>query len=233
VGEGLVTGALGAVLGWFAGAWIHPFAGAVMALVGGVNGLVSGWRRIYPWRRLDGALAFVADSTWAAFPVMVGLVAHVVALARKAEYLAVFSERQGQHVYRGGMVLKTGYAFTVGNVISGAGAVEQESRARLVDDHESVHVWQARLFGPFYLPLYVLWAACAALVGLVLWVRRGRKERVGAVVQSCAYYMNPFEWWAYSRQAYWPPSGLVQGIGWKKPAVKSYAELRGERPDRR
>jgi hypothetical protein len=121
----------------------------------------------------------------------------------------------------------------VGNVISGAGPVENPLRARLVHDHESVHVWQARLFGPLYLPLYGLWAGLAALAGIVVWVRRGRTEPMGKVVESCAYYMNPFEWWAYSRQAFWPPSGLAEGMGWKQPAVRSFAERRATDPTHR
>ena len=233
MGEATVVGVMGAGLGWLAGAWIHPLLGIVLAVVAGLNGLVSGWRRIYPWRRAAGVVAFVVDSTWATLSVFVGLLAHAVAMVRRAEFLCEFSERHGHHVYRGGMVLKPGYALTVGNVISGAGPVENASRARLVHDHESVHVWQARLFGPLYLPLYGLWAGLAALVGIGVWVRRGRKEPMGKVVESCAYYMNPFEWWAYSRQQFWPPSGLAQGIGWKQPAVRSFAERRNADPLRR
>jgi len=40
------------------------------------------------------------------------------------------------------------------------------------------------------------------------------------VVESCAYYINPFEWWAYSRANHWPPSGKVAGLGWRRPAVR-------------
>jgi len=43
------------------------------------------------------------------------------------------------------------------------------------------------------------------------------------VVETCGYYLNPFEWWAYSRDDHWPPHGIVGGLGWKQPAVQPFA----------
>ena len=226
--EGVGVAVAGGALGWVAGAWLHPWVGVAMAMVAAVNGLVSGIRRVYPWRSSRGWLAFVLDSTWASLPVATGLAAHVVALATKGEFLPAMSERQGHHVYRRGAAFKKGYALTLGNVISGAAEVERPRRAQLIRDHEGVHVWQARWFGPFYLPLYGLWSAGGAAVGLLVWLRRGRREPVGHVVETCSYYTNPFEWWAYSRDAYWPPHGKVADVGWKKPVVRSFAEVRAE-----
>ncbi len=216
----------GAGLGWFTGAWWTPWLGVAMAVVGGLNGWIGGVRRIYPWRTSKGVVAFVLDSTWAALPVASGLVAHAVAAAANGEYLPGMSEREGHHVYRRGAALKRGYALTLGNVISGAADVERPRRAQLVRDHEGVHVWQARWFGPLYLPLYGLWAALGAGVGVVVWLLRRRSEPLGDVIETCAYYLNPFEWWAYSRDAYWPPHGKLAEFGWKKPMVRSFAEAR-------
>ena len=47
-----------------------------------------------------------------------------------------------------------------------------------------------------------------------------RDQPVAKVVESCAYYLNPFEWWAYSRDDHWPPSGKVAGLGWRRPIVR-------------
>lgn len=229
VGEALAAAVVGGALGWGAGRVVHPVAADIGAVVGVANGAVSGARGIYPWRRARGVLAFVLDSTWAALPVIGALIAHVVAAVQRGGYLAAMSRRQGYHVYRGGLALKPGFAFTMGNVISGAGEVERPRRARLVTDHEAVHVWQARWFGPFYPLLYGGWVAVASLVGVVTWLRRGRREPVGPLVEACSYYMNPFEWWAYSRDGFWPPSGLRQGMGWKGPVVRSFTELRAAR----
>lgn len=197
-----------------------------MAVVGVLNGAISGLRRIYDWRAGKGWLGFVLDSTWAALPVASGLIAHGVGMATKGEFLPGMSHREGHHVYRRGAAFKKGYALTLGNVISGAAQVERPRRAQLIRDHEGVHVWQARWFGPLYLPLYGLWSAGGAAVGVLVWLRRGRREPVNHVVESCSYYSNPFEWWAYSRDAYWPPHGKLAEVGWKKPVVRSFTAVR-------
>lgn len=224
--EGVAVAVGGAALGWFAGAWLHPAVGVAMAVVGGLNGAISGARRIYPWRRWSGAVGFVLDSTWACIPVATGLVAHAVAAVSKGGFVPALSARQGRHVYRRGLVFRRGYALTLGNVVSGAGDVDRPRRARLVADHEGVHVWQARWLGPLYLLAYGVWAVLGAAVGLVAWLVRGRREPVGQVVETCAYYLNPFEWWAYSRDANWPPSGVCDGLCWQRPAVGSFEARR-------
>lgn len=228
--EAAATGAGGAALGWGIGWLLHPAVGVAAGAVAGANGLVSGWRGIYHWRSGRGVRAFLLDSTWATLPVAGGLVAHLVAVvSRRAGYEASLSHRQGRHVYRSGAQLKRGFALTIGNVISGAGDVDNARRRKLITDHEAVHVGQARCFGPLYPLTYVLWTAFGAVAGCVLWVRRGRSEPLGKVVESCSYYLNPYEWWAYSRDGLWPPPGLVRGIGWRKPAVRSFADRREHR----
>ena len=67
------------------------------------------------------------------------------------------------------------------------------------------------------------------LGGVLVWLRRGRKEPLGTMIESCSYYTNPFEWWAYSRDDLWPPPGLVVGIGWRKAAVRPLADVRVHR----
>lgn len=224
--EGVGCAVAGAALGWAAGWWIHPALGLAMAAVGLLNGAVSGARGIYTWRKPVGWLAFVLDSTWATLPVLSGLLAHLVALLRNGGYVPELSHRQGYHVYRAGAVPRKGYAMTLGNVVSGAADVERPRRAELVRDHEAVHVWQARWLGPLYLPLYGLWSALGALVGVPVWLLRGRRHPLGDVVEACSYYMNPFEWWAYSRDNAWRPHGMCEGVGWKRPMVESFAERR-------
>jgi hypothetical protein len=59
-------------------------------------------------------------------------------------------------------------------------------------------------------------------VGGVVWLTRRRDERFAQVVESCSYYLNPFEWWAYSRDDHWPPTGKVVGLGWKRPIVRPF-----------
>jgi len=230
VAESVATGATGAVLGGLAGGFVGPTLGLVTAAVAGANGLIGGWRRIYAWRRRDGWVAFLADSTWATLPVAGSLLSHVIAIVSKAgRYEAPMSTRQNRHVYRGGARLKPRFALTFGNVISNAGNVDLPRRRRLITDHEDVHIWQARLFGPIYPLVYVLWAAGGAVVGGGLWLGRGRRQPLAGLVESCAYYANPFEWWAYSRDDNWPPSSMANGVGWKKPFVRSFVQARAHK----
>ena len=221
--EAVVLAVIGAALGRLVGGLLHPVVGTVMAVVAALNGALAGWRGIYPWRRPAGWVAFLLDSTWATLPVAVSLPTHPFGWRT---YVTGMSHRRGHHVYSGGFTLKPGFALTVGNVISGAGDVGRARRAKLIDDHEAVHVWQARWFGPLYLPLYGLWAGLGAVAGFVLWAARGRRQPRNAMVESCSYYMNPFEWWAYSRDDLWPPPGLHESVGWKRPAVRSFVARR-------
>ena len=110
---------------------------------------------------------------------------------------------------------------TVGNVVSGAGDTDDRRRRELVDVHEDAHVWQARLFGPAYPLLYAGWMIGGGAVGGVLWALRYRESSPTAVIETCAYYLNPFEWWAYSRDGNWPPVGAVADLAWPAPLVRS------------
>ena len=121
---------------------------------------------------------------------------------------------------------RKGFAITFGNVVNGAGDVSRARRAKLVTDHEDVHVWQARLFGPTYPVLYLGWMVGGGAAGVLVWAIRRRDEPLAKVVESCAYYLNPFEWWAYSRDDHWPPQGKLDQLGWKRPAVRSFASFR-------
>lgn len=223
--EAVLVGAGGGALGFAAGSLVDPTFGWALGGIAAANGLVSGWRRIYSWRRRDGWLAFVLDSTWATLPVVGSLVAHVIGTTRRGMYEPALSLRQNRHVYRRGMRLKPTFALTIGNVISNAGNVDGARRRRLITDHEDVHVWQSRWFGPIYPIVYAGWAVGGAIAGSVLWVARGRRARLGSMVESCAYYLNPFEWWAYSRDDHWPPGGKVAGLGWRRPIVRPLAQL--------
>jgi hypothetical protein len=150
-----------------------------------------------------------------------GLFANGVGLVRRESgYVPELSTRQNRHVYRRGFMPRKGFAITLGNVISGAGDVDRARRARLVTDHEDVHIWQGRFFGPAYPCVYAGWTVAGAAVGAVLWLARVRREPFTKVVESSAYYLNPFEWWAYSRDANWPPRGKIADFGWRRPCCR-------------
>jgi hypothetical protein len=171
---------------------------------------------VYRWRTAGGIAAFVLDSTWALITTAGALVVHAVAYfqPQRGTYVAPLSERRDRHVYARGFTLRRGFLTTIGNVVSGAS--ERRSR-RVVDEHEHVHVWQARWFGPIYPLVYAVWTVIGALAGLLVWALRGRRERLWKVIDTTAYYSNPLEWWAYSREGRWPPPAAIAELTWRRP----------------
>ena len=225
--EALVTGVTGAILGGLTGSvWGTPRLGA---LAGGLHGWLAGRRRIYDWRRRLGVVAYLLDHTWALPSTMAAVTSMMFANARSrigghdAGFEESLSARRNRFVFRRGVVLRRGFALTVGSVITGAaddrGEIT-ERRRRLVDRHENVHVWQSRVLGPVYPLLYGSWFVVGALVATARHLlRRLLRRPSGSVitdVDSLAYYRNPFEWHAYTCDDNWPPAGVDPGSVWKR-----------------
>lgn len=221
--EAVATAIGGALLGGLAGRAVG--ATSLGAVIGGLNGAVAGFRGIYDWRSTRGRSAFVLDSTWslvatgAGLVLMAGSKASEVFTGRPMGYESDLSSRRNRFVHRGGLVLRRGFAVTMGNVINGAADRRgdlTESRRHLVDEHEEVHVWQERALGPLYPVLYTGWF----IGGVVLAVgRRGRSTETSLAndIDHLAYYRNPFEWHAYSRAGEWPPSWVDPERVWRRP----------------
>ncbi len=217
--EAAAVGVTGAALGAAVGAPLG--IGLALGAVGATNGVVAGWRRVYDWGCSSGPIAFVLDSTWALPMTAAALASQALGVVRgDAGYDSSLSRRANRMVFRRGFVPRRGFAITIGNVISGAGDTSLARRRKLVTDHEDVHVWQARWFGPFYPLLYGGWMVVGGALGIAVWATTRRADSFTRVVESCAYYLNPFEWWAYSRDGHWPPSGKVRGLGWRNPIVR-------------
>lgn len=217
--EAIAVGVAGAALG---GATLTPVGlTPVGALVGGANGAISGWQQIYDWRRPSSVAGFVLDSTWGLLGTAMSVAVHAVQRGRSdSGYHHELSRRQGHHVYVGGVRLKRGFAVTWGNVISNAAGTRGldpstaagQSRRALIRRHEALHVWQNRIFGPFYLALYGSWAVVGGAIGLATGLARRRD--VYRSIETLAYYDNPFEVWAYKRDGKWPPSGALDHLAW-------------------
>lgn len=217
--ETLAVGLGGAALGGLTTAIVGiPLVGAA---IGGLNGVISGHRQTYDWRSTRGRVAFALDSTWGLATTAAALVAHALGTIRgNPQYSAELSERQNRHVYGRGFQLRAGFATTYGNTVVGAGDVVNRGRAKLVTDHEDVHAWQSRWFGPLFPVLYGGWMAGGAIVGAAAWLVGRRRASFVATVETVAYYLNPFEYWAYSRGGNWPPTGVAAGLGPTRPAVR-------------
>lgn len=226
--EVAATTIAGASIAALAGAGVG-FAAPALA-IGAINGVIAGAKRTYEWTSWRGRVAFVLDSSWSLLNTAGGIVSHIAnQLDGDPDYLRALSERQNRHVYARGRTTKPGFALTLGNVVTGAGDNDTDSRTRLVVDHEDVHIWQARWLGPIYPVLYVGWSAVGGAVGAMIWVFGSREHGFNKTVETVGYYMNPLEWWAYSRQGYWPPRGMIQHLGWRQPLARSLATKRAGR----
>jgi hypothetical protein len=218
--EGLLTGLLGGIFGLVATSWFG--LGWLGATVGALNGALGGWHGIYDWTKPRGWFGFVADSTWALASTAAALVFGALNLVRRDHvHVADLGRRRGYHVFAGGIGLRRDFALAIGNVIGNAGgsvgllgeSERIDRRRRFVVEHEGLHVFQTRLFGPVFPLIYAGWVILGGLVGGVVAVVT--RADLWGVVETFAYYDNPFEYWAYRNNDYWPPKGAVVRFTWK------------------
>ena len=150
-------------------------------LIGGVYSAIAFGRGIYGIGPF-GILGYVLDMSWSLLNTAASLLVWLPACAiAGGDFVEPDdnSRRSGTFVYqdnpRGG-----GYAATtIGTVIGGGWS-----------SHEEVHVWQARMFGPLYMPVYLL----SLLLNMLFRLCTGKTEELSMQ----AYYRVCFEDWAYS-----------------------------------
>jgi RHS repeat-associated protein len=162
------------------------------AIAGGFNGVVSGMTQIYDWTSPIGWLSFLSDSSWGLLGTTLGdlLMTVNVFYGSKAKYRDDLSHRQNRHVYDGGFGFGN-FAFTQGNVTSN---LNGRGAGSLID-HETLHIWQNRIFGPIFTVTYVAWMVVGAIVGGVVGLFVNQKWSQS--VEDVAYRDNPWETWAY------------------------------------
>lgn len=210
VAAGILVGALvGAFVGVFAGAIAGgALVGAIAGgIIGAISGPVHGWKmaeaETYDWKSASGWGAFLVDNTWSAINSFAGSIWATVNINKTID--SKRSKGTGELVFKEDAV--EGYATTFGNVITGLH----------VPKHESVHVLQARLFGPTYLPIT---GANYLINTLIPWwliehscdyEKRTHKFTPGTVIQTGindagqyfsrgVYPHTLFEMWAYSKE---------------------------------
>jgi hypothetical protein len=199
-----------------------PTIATLFAVVGGLNGAFAGARRIHAWRTPGGWLAFVLDSSWALIGTTQGVLVNLYNTLRPgSEFSPAFSTRCDRHVFGRGFALRRHYATTLGNVVTNARlgrSTPIEERRDLIELHEDLHVWQQRWFGPIYPLTYLAVAVIGSIVGVVFALvsreRRRRGVRIGRLIETAAYYDNPFEIWAYRNQARWEQCGAMPVLKW-------------------
>jgi RHS repeat-associated protein len=175
-------------------------AGAFSAFV---NGNVAGARGIYNWEHPTGWIAASLDCT-------VGLVGTTISNVQNifsgGSYVASESYRQNRNVSTGGIGMQD-YAFTPGsNTVSNWQSGHSGSQD-LLNLHESVHMWQSRVFGPVFQATTLVYMVSAAPVGFFGAAFTGENVIQGAM--ATGYASSPFERPAYGNQHYWPPGDRV------------------------
>lgn len=200
-GTGLLVGWLFFLLPGAVDTLVYPFGmslltspGVLLALalaVGGFTGVMHGAHRVYQWRRL-GALWALLDATWALTGATLGALAHVVDLLsgeRGAEE-RTDAVRFAKGFHPPG---KPRYAITLGPVMSNL----DDEPGTALHQHERVHVFQARVFGPVHVISYLGWMALTVVPALVVGAtRRAPASRV----EPWCYFSNPWEVWGYGKQ---------------------------------
>ena len=109
------------------------------ALMGAVHGFAMAKAESYDWSSAKGWLAFTLDNTWSLFNSFVAS-AFATANLGHNEIDDGQSKNSNTLYYKGQWF--SPYDTTLGNVTVGTN----------VPDHERRHAWQARLFGPIYIP---------------------------------------------------------------------------------
>ena len=220
--EAGLTAAAGAALGGVVGRLGGPPFAVVAGVSAGLNGAIGGHRQVYDWRTGRGWFAFLTDSTWGLVGTSLGNLANLANLpARRAGYRADLSRRRNRHVFERGVRLRRQFAVTYGNVVSnasiGRGSLGPEWLS-LIDRHEELHIWQSRLFGPVFQLVYALWSAAGVVVGTATWIVKRERPGLWRLIETAAYYHNPFEYWAYKRDGRWEANRAEPTLKWRRLA---------------
>jgi hypothetical protein len=176
----------------------HPVIGIdvllwIALVVGGLIGLFDGLWATHKWLGL-GAPAFLLDVTWGLGGNTNGVLMHLINFAWGDHADDPSEIRQGAHRYIKGFAIKPpDFAFTQGAVMSNTGG---EGPLSDLFRHETIHVWQNRLLGPFFWFSYIGWMGLTLIPALIAGlIDSGR--RVGDAITWWTYFDNPWEIMAY------------------------------------
>ena len=186
----------------FSGIALAPTMAALIgAVLGLLYGLEAGILRSYDLDSFGGWACLIIDFSWSYLNTIYGLVLGNLIYPFLGTLSRDQSEGQAWIVYaRSG-----NWAQTLGTVnLGGAG------------NHERVHLMQARVFGPLFLPFGLLCYAVTFLLqslftltlGMGLWLAKVRQSPYFRPPEHSAvhgffgwiYYATPFELWAYATE---------------------------------
>ena len=206
----------------------HPVIGIdallwIALVVGGLIGTFDGLWATHKWLGL-GVPAFLLDVTWGLGGNTNGALMHLVNFAWGDHGDSATEIRHDAHRYESGFRIRTGFAFTQGAVMSNMGTDGTSSK---LFKHESIHIWQNRILGPFFWFSYVGWMGLTLIPALIAGlIDSGR--RVGDAIMWWTYFDNPWEVMAYgianptgrTNQSFMSGGGQVTGwVCWPMPVA--------------
>lgn len=195
---------MGAVSGWVLGLSVTATGAALGFVVGddvgaAVAGVLSALAAISfgravaqgkPYAGGLGAWRCLVDATWSSLNTWAGALYYAV------HRLTGNSHDLGRSAGKGSIWLTRGvvptYATTIGTVKAGSNDG--------IDSHEEIHIFQARLFGPLYIPLVVLNYVVATIVPYWLLFRDKTRYPITGLASYFENGVYPHVWnelWAY------------------------------------
>ncbi len=192
--HGAAITAMGGALGWVVGALggvpgIGSVVGVAISVPLALAGAVAVYRcRPYP-PGLRGRALLAVDVTWSALNTWAGAL-FLTVLRRRGNELDAARSADTARVHLAAPAI-AGYATTVGMVVAGC--------SPRLERHEQVHVFQARLLGPLYLPLVGVGFVVATLLPYWLVSRRARSRvrDLSSYFVAGVYPHTWHEYWAY------------------------------------
>lgn len=210
--KGLVTVGLWALVPMVVAGVALAVGGALavvpVLLVGAIGllyGLQAGILNIYDLNRGAGWAALIVDATWSLLNTVFGFVIGNIVYIFFGTPSRADSKDQSWIVY----VPRSSTGFG-NNVLQTLGTVNLGGAGQ----HEKMHLLQARVFGPLYLPLFamsyvitfliqVLWTMTIGAIAAALKLRqtayfRPPSQSAVSGFFGWIYYATPFEMWAYA-----------------------------------
>jgi hypothetical protein len=186
---GLAVVACGAVLGALPAGVVGAVIGASVSLLFAVPFALA-VARGEPYRGSRGVVLLAIDATWSVPNTWAGALYYGVNVLRGNHHDVDRTRGAGSIWLVDGVF--PGFATTIGTVKAGS--------SDRIDRHEELHVFQARLLGPLYLPLVGMNYVVATVVPYWLLFPRSSRR---AVTGLSSYFLNgvyPHVWnelWAY------------------------------------
>ncbi len=175
--------------GWTAGwTWATTDTlGMIVTALFGILGLIHGIRLAQAESYFGaGFFALIWDHLWSLPNTILGSVFALITLGIGID--------QSHSHGTGRLVLDNGifadFDTTIGNVTAG----------HIVDDHEGMHVWQARIFGPFLYPIWIVNYVINTVLPWWLFLTSPGPADFGKYFVCGVYPYTLFEIWAYAVQ---------------------------------